>query len=446
MDMTASVKRFLALLLVFSIAQYGCVSRQLAPTIVSYNLAVESAQNNVLLLNTIRAEKHLPMYLTDISTINGSIRRDLTATVALPFGHLLHHADSEANDTAAAVSNGLATPGATYSVNPTFTFNVLNTQDFMRGFLKPVSIETLAFYWGQAYPPELLLHLFVLEVDVLDAKNHLKARYHNHPQIPPYTNAKHPQDINHDLRCFGQWVSWFVQGAHFETAPEKLQAVGPPLGTNDFHLDDLLEVAEASDVTLTKQGGSFQLESKPQKELMLVSPQSEPFPQEAACTDTELDETAPAPGSATLEGRTSLGQSHDTVRFHLRSPEGIIYYLGQLSRLLHHTGQVARLRLDGYDELSPIFVVLERNPTAPSPKLRCGSLVETTDAQGDSYFIPAYPKLAAVDDRTSDYLAPLAKCDPGVSMISLNIVSQLIGLQKAAKDFPSTGVVRAIVQ
>src|ERR1700688_938859 len=90
MGRTALVKRCLASVLALALSQYGCVSRQLAPTVVSYNLAVEQAQNEVLLLNAIRAEHHLPMYLTDISKITGSIRRDVTASVALPFGPVLH--------------------------------------------------------------------------------------------------------------------------------------------------------------------------------------------------------------------------------------------------------------------------------------------------------------------------------------------------------------------
>jgi hypothetical protein len=441
MGITGSVKRLLVPALILALPQYGCVSRQLAPTIVSYNLAVESAQNDVLLLNAIRAEKHLPMYLTDISAINGSIRRDLTASLTLPFGHLLHQESAMVPDAAAVTGNGTAMPGATYSINPTFTFNVLNTQDFMRGFLKPVDIQTLAFYWDQAYPPELLLHLFILRVDVFDEQGRPVTSYHNHPQVPPYKNINHPEDINHDLRCFSEWITWFSKGAHFETVTGKAPTIGPPLDAKDLHMEDLLGVAADSDLTLTSKDHGFQLTSKPQASLQLVSSQSGSFVREADCKDTRAESLSLDAQGPILKGSTRASKS--IILFHLRSPEGILYYLGQLSRLLHRTGQAARLLLEGYDELTPIFVALERHPTAPSPQLRCGSLVETTDAQRDSYFVPSS---TASDKEGHDYLAPLRTCDPGLSMTSLNIVAQLIGLQKAAKDFPSTGVVRAIVQ
>jgi hypothetical protein len=453
MGIRGSVKRFLAPALILALPQYGCVSRQLAPTIVSYNRAVENAQNDVLLLNVIRAEKHLPMYLTDISSITGSIRRDLTASLTLPFGHFLHRVND--TDSASVTANGSITPGATYSVNPTFTFNVLNTQDFMRGFLKPVDIQTLAFYWDQAYPPELLLHLFILRVDVFDESGRPLTSYHNHPEVPPYKDTKHPEDINHDLKCFSEWVTWFTQGAHFETVMGKAQPIGPPLDAANVRLEDLLGVAADSDLALNAQDHSFQLTSKPQASLQLVSAQSGPFDKEADCKDTGAENSSKAAQGLILRGFTRASKS--IIHFHLRSPEGILYYLGQLSRLLHQTGQAARLHLDGYDDLKPVFVALERNPTTKSsPRLRCGSLVETTDAQRASYFVPAAPggqesqegqenhKESRQESR--DYLAQLDKCDPGLSTTSLNIVSQLIGLQKAAKDFPSSAVVRAIVQ
>lgn len=109
------------------VAMSGCVSANVAPTVVSYNLSVEQAQNEMLLLNAVRAAKWQPMYVTDVAKVTGSIRRDLSATLAVPFSSL-HHGTG-ANDSGGS--------GVTFSVNPTFEINTLNTTDFMKGFCSP---------------------------------------------------------------------------------------------------------------------------------------------------------------------------------------------------------------------------------------------------------------------------------------------------------------------
>jgi len=446
MSKTALAKRCLVSTLVLALPQYGCVSRQLAPTVVSYNLAVEHAQNEVLLLNAIRAEHHLPMYLTDISKITGSIRRDITGTVALPFGHLLHAGrDSAGIDTGSAVANGTATPGATYSVNPTFDVNVLNTQDFMRGFLKPVDTQTFSYYWDQAYPPELLLHLFVLRVEVADqaAPKENVAIYENHP---------YDHGDNKDLRCFSQWVTWFLDGEarpHTVTIP-KVTGIGPPLERKVVGLKELIAASARDELTLEpsnpkdKDHPQYQLKST-KTEIQLSSRPQTPFNPVGCHPKTG---PASAARASDLHAEAVADKQKEKITFQLRSPEGILYYLGQILRLEHFNGAVSRIKLEGRDELFPIFVALQKHPAGGSPgtQLNCPSFVDVTDSLKDRYIIPRQPPPPPPENARAPegYLAPLSTCDPGFSMTSLNIVSQLIGLQKAAKDFPTTSVVRTI--
>ncbi len=483
------MKLWLASVLVLPLA--GCVSRQLAPTVVSYNLEVEKAQNEVLLLNAVRAEKHLPMYLTDISTINGSISRSLTASLGLPFGHLLHGVDGGAPGVTA---NGTATPGATYTVNPTFTFNVLNTQDFYRGFLQPIDIPTVSYYLDQEYPLELLLDLFVLRVDVQYHHSGQTVTFLNHPHMPP--------NDNHDLQCFSKFVHWFAQDARFEKSeqtydgtpkkdceiPEK-DKIGPLLDGKKLHLDDLLTAAGNTNLALIKvtgqdspgqpcqpcqsgqpcppgQPGEYQLVSNPPAEIQLVSGSPSLF-EDSDCPGTVIPESmARTPSSrASSTGRMkglaqgtrkggSGGSDKAAITFHLRSPEGILYYLGQLLRLQHSAaGLVQSVCYQPGEEPLPVFVVIQRQ-ASDGPLQQCESAIDATDADNDRYFIPKgtspvagtscdYP---AIPGKRPELVARLSRCDAGMSTTTLNIVAQLIGLQKAAKDFPSTGVVRAIVQ
>lgn len=127
MNRRVSVK--IIFLLILPLFAVSCVSNKtLASNAVSYNLAVERAQNRMLFLNVIRASDRLPMYLTDVSKVTGSIKSDVTASLAVPFG-------------GTGAGKNIVTPGTTYSLNPTFDVNVLSTQEFMRGFLQPIIMK-----------------------------------------------------------------------------------------------------------------------------------------------------------------------------------------------------------------------------------------------------------------------------------------------------------------
>jgi hypothetical protein len=377
--------------LALALSQYGCVSRQLAPTVVSYNLPVEQAQNEVLLLNAIRAEHHLPMYLTDISKITGSIRRDVTATVALPFGHLLHAGRETAGvDTGSATANGTATPGATYSVNPTFDVNVLNTQDFMRGFLQPIDTKTFAYYWDQAYPPELLLHLFVLRVEVEDqvTKKGNVTIYENHPS---------DRGDNNDLMCFSQWVTWFldVKARPHSVTVKTPSEIGPALELKAIGLKELIAASAKDELTLEPpktedkntqdQLKRYQLKST-KKEIRLRSEPPIPF-KPVNCKPMEGPASAASASDLTAEVVNREQKLTEKITLHLRAPEGILYYLGQILRLEHSKnvqppGAVPRLKLGDQDQLVPVFVALQQHPAGGSTIAQpsCPSFVEVTDA------------------------------------------------------------------
>ncbi len=129
----------------------GCVRyRSIADSAVSFNMAIERAQNEMLLLNAVRSAKRRPMYITGVSNVTGSVRLEVSAGLDIPV-----------SDRVDRVS-----PRATYSESPAFSVPVLDTQEFIQGFLKPVPNGILAYYWEQGWPRSLLMHLFVQRVRV----------------------------------------------------------------------------------------------------------------------------------------------------------------------------------------------------------------------------------------------------------------------------------------
>jgi len=119
----------------------GCVSfsGDIYNHAVNYNLAVEQAQNELLLLNVVRAMKQRPMYFTAISLVRGSFQASAESGFGVPFG-------GDATDTYSAQPKGAV------STSPSFDVAVLDSEKFTRGIMTPVCPETFAYYWDQGWP------------------------------------------------------------------------------------------------------------------------------------------------------------------------------------------------------------------------------------------------------------------------------------------------------
>ena len=179
----------------------GCTAQRLATQAVSFNLTVERAQNEMLLLNVIRAKDRLPMYLSGISGLTGNVQTTLTSSLGSTYTDA-RATKTAPGATAAEVTDTLTrayTPsvGATFSKNPTFTLAVLDTQEFMRGFLTPLGKDTLNYYWTQGWPRELLLYLLVQRVEIQEKDQPLKV-------LRNYPDSADPNVS--DMKEFADWV------------------------------------------------------------------------------------------------------------------------------------------------------------------------------------------------------------------------------------------------
>jgi hypothetical protein len=90
-----------------------------------------------------------------------------------------------------------------------------------------------------------------------------------------------------------------------------------------------------------------------------------------------------------------------------------------------------------------MFVVLR------SDQKSCRSAVEATTRDGVTYYIPAQGdevEYESCNGKAFDLKELKDPCDPGRSMHALTVVSQIIALQKSAKDLPTTSVVRVVGQ
>jgi hypothetical protein len=154
--------------------------------------------------------------------------------------------------------------------------------------------------------------------------------------------------------------------------------------------------------------------------------------------DVSQYEQTPAAGKirATLPDST-------TLTLVLRSPEGLVYYLGELMRVANANRKddfpkVPYFCLQGHSQ--PLFVA------RPAGSDRCIESLLEADAGRGRFSIPAPGQSSELAEcKEGEIRFEMAtKCEPGRSMQALRLLSQLMSLQKSAKDLPSTAVVRVI--
>jgi hypothetical protein len=415
----------------------------LAVTATGYNLAMEQTQNEMLLLNAIRAMNHQPMYITDASKVTGTVKVDLSLGLKLPIEY--PHA-----------TDYTIMPNIDYSTSPAMDVNLLNSKDFMTGFLATIPQEFFAYYWDQGWPPEFILYLLVLKVDVYQKEGDkwsLQCTLWNHPDV--YANPEFET-----WKAFADWVDRRVstgRRARLRTEDAVGAIIGPawpppappPPGAPPapMTLDQVAAVAAGLGLSLSQEGDRFRL-SREKKVYTLV-----PFSHEKYECPAEKEEgNEPRSWVELTEKMPSqfvMGSRDDPTVFalSLRSPEGVLYYLGQLARLEAKAGRALLIHIVPYPEDCeencgpslplPLFVALSK------PDHDCsGDSASVRSLDRTDYFIPRddpkEDKKTRIDEGLSRRPLLFANtsglCSAGRSMMALELVAQLIGLQK-----PPTG-------
>jgi hypothetical protein len=136
----------------------GCsFSGLISSQTVDYNATIETANNQLLLANVLRARDHAPLYFSDLSQIRGSITLTTSDSETLPFGKGRITTNKE-------FGNSLS--GSLQSA-PTFDIVPLNQQTFTQGIVQPLELQFAKYYWDRLdYPEYTLASLFVDKIEV----------------------------------------------------------------------------------------------------------------------------------------------------------------------------------------------------------------------------------------------------------------------------------------
>src|SRR6185369_13929644 len=204
----------------------GCAmlpKERIASSTTDYNLVVEKVQNEMLLLNVVRASKRRPMYFTGFNLLRGSLSYNFqTGGITIPFGKIGAGFDG---------SYSIA-PSVSYSTNPSFDLAVWDTKEFTAGMMTPVTMDTVYYYLvSLGWPKEMLLHLLVERIELYNNDKKLAAYENDHDNKGKFEQFQ--AKLRDLLKC--RFVGLV-----------KSEPFGPKLLAKDIHdLQQLIEVHKA---------------------------------------------------------------------------------------------------------------------------------------------------------------------------------------------------------
>jgi hypothetical protein len=144
---------------------------------IDYNDAVGDAADRILLTNILRSRDAAPLNLSQLSSLSGTLTLQGTLGFSLPWGK--GQMGMGPND-----AQNVATPSIMGSTTPTYSLTPLNTQAFMLSILQPVSAAYVLSRWQAGLSREMLLRLFIKEIDFPDASVPGRTfKYINDPDI-----------------------------------------------------------------------------------------------------------------------------------------------------------------------------------------------------------------------------------------------------------------------
>jgi hypothetical protein len=468
----------------------GCAFRtQTARMAVDHNEFVAQTTNRQTVLNILRAREREPIHYTSFGPVSGTMRAAGTAGLNPAFngdgGSLTSAGTSTTNagptgtptgSVATTTMTELLTEGATnwtpsvsVGVNTGTDFQVVAnaTQEFYRGILGPVSSGLVVHFLRQGYPPDLLSHIVIAEVQFSaklfgpDGEEEIHfPPIHNAPdeavaaaafadvircrrltyQSRPVPERKIPVATLTDLAGIESAVLGRVRAEPSDAAPYQLLTPG----RTDFDLALTPPDTEACHplrLLLNDQVAAWLA----RRNLVPRAPQAlSAVPVSTDPLISSQPATPAADGASrdlTLEGGPSFGvkaffdpvlppgwtsELHIDMTF--RSVEGIIYYLGEYVR----------------DEAtSPML----RDPVAcrdRPPHYECIPILRIRPLSQ----VPAAQRFADVSYRGRAYAVPLSGRDigreAGRSSQAIALVQQLLNLHRSASDAPTTPLVRVI--
>ncbi len=466
-----------------ALALSACASTEgLSDSAIGTNLEFEEIQNKTLLLNVVRTSLRRPPVYHSLQNVTGTVRPSGDLSVSIPFGMRVSSANS-------------ATLSLKGNEGPKITSAPLDTQEFYQGIMAPIKPSTIDFYVQQGYPKGLLYNLFFGRVE-LRRKGAAGITITNYPTDD--NDVDRFQVLVNHLMWLG-FTTEPVTGTSLKYGPSRTREEVADLAATAGAATAGLSVSEVKEEICkkkTKKGACLRKVevsrfrvakpiAAPSAKFCFRPPASDELTAAPAVEKPRTCDKAAAEGDkvslkwkhlsavfdtsagvcgtnlATDECQTRRGNG-DALRkalcgrtgctdeteielsFVVRSTDGIIYYLGE----------VARRQL--YPDISPARpLAYRRKPNAASVPCEPKDDAWLDD---DCYAIFWVEKghissgeIASIEYEGSSFSVPgrvpgpVGLPHPGErSSQVFGIVTQLLGLNKSAKDQPATSILNVV--
>lgn len=366
-----------------------------AQSAIEYNVGYEQAGNRLLLLNIVRAMHHQPKYFTALTTMAATRPTEGgVGPLSIPFG-------------GAATSAFSVAVSGKQSVTPAANFTVLDSKVFTQGLLSPVSGGIIKQLLDQGWPPEFLWLLLVERIQVDGTA------YVNDPEDPA------------DFSAFQAMLRDKMLAQTFGVIRQDDVPIGPPVAR-----DDAAKVA--AQVAYAKDGLALRC--------VTTQTLTTPPPYHACPGHLSLVRTSTQYGwsdDRDKSGRSSIKiaalervgvdglealmprDPSTPVPTIIRSPDGVISYLGAVVRAQRQSGEFItyRGREDGQQRDLKLF------------DLEAMGEAEPRENPGEVHVL---------HNGTRFRINPSVQGNR--SLQSLALVNLLLGLQKEASELKTPGV------
>jgi hypothetical protein len=392
------------------------LSSTIGSAAVDYNRSVADSGDAMIVLNVLRARDMAPLHFTTVPQVRGSLTVGAGINFTVPVG----------GSTGNVIAN---TASPTISTSPSFDVATLDTQEFARGLLEPIAVETFKYFWDRGVPQELLLHLFIAEID----DDRYSAPIVNRGRRPRSTAEQMEADL------FQRRVQDLIEHEHLKfNAYTALEPIGPVLTRTEVARLDALVNAGKEGVKVEPVPGGYQVFRVVQKiavcqidragrvsELNVARP---PRPQ------SRMNHPPQRPGAQSVCSDPEVRLAHlvgeempsASITFYLRSVEGVFQYLGDII----HDSDVGR-KYAG-----------RKTPAGDASSGATGSQAEevvlfalSEERLGDARF--------SVEYRGKTYYVPEAS-ERNYTVLVLSLVEQLLNLNKKSEAIPTTRAVQVL--
>ncbi|MEL7444250.1 MAG: hypothetical protein AAGK02_00360 [Pseudomonadota bacterium] len=298
---------------------------------LDYNRAIANSNNSQILLNIVRASEQEPLYFSRIGSITGSFEATAGIQAAIPVG------PNVTRITPPNVAVNTVTPSATISTKPTFDIQPLDDEKFWERVLRPTSLNVFNYFWQQGWPKQLLIHLFVEDVTI------------KLPNGPVCSLSSFPPARS----SFSNFDAFAAALAELRPIlkPRPASNIGLPISVTSVeslqHMQKLLDAGVSFTVV---EGGKIQLQKSAQSDLIFGDSSSggkEFDGPVGRCKQTVVDELRAFAKDAAMADvpKPVPGVS---AKVTLRSPHGIIVYVGEILRAQLGNPELGSLEYVGY--------------------------------------------------------------------------------------------------